>query len=408
MVRKKWDAIVIGAGPAGASAARTLVAAGLECLLVEKKKLPRHKMCSGILSNWAVDFVHRKFGPIPEQVYCQPSFLNGIALHFPSLGEPVVVPSLNAIPNVWRSHFDHFLAKTSGAKIRDGMALENIERQPHGFKVTCRPLPKTGRTNTVSFDAKYVVAADGANSPSIRRVMPEAFRGLPYGTGMQIHYRGKIDLDPQHYNVFFHLDMGFYAWANIKDDDIHVGVGATGNRKLPPYHANFVSLLEKRYGLKIQETLMREGMTGVMQAPLNHFTLGRGNFLAAGDAAGFIHNGGEGISCALTTGDLAAEAIRTAERTGKDALHVYRRIVRGEADLCLDQFNPLRMVQTIPFRMDLKAVWRKYSLKEISAMWKDLKTFGKQDNGFADTGIGRIAKQNMLHRLRHGSYPIDP
>jgi flavin-dependent dehydrogenase len=145
-----------------------------------------------------------------------------------------------------------------------------------------------------------------------------------------------------------------------------------------------------------------------MQAPLNHFTLGRGNFLAAGDAAGFIHNGGEGISCALTTGDLAAGAVQTAERTGQDALDVYRRIVRGEADLCLDQFNPLRMVQTIPFRMDLKAVWRKYSLKEMSAMWKDLKTFGKQDNGFADTGIGRIAKQNMLHRLRHGSYPIDP
>jgi flavin-dependent dehydrogenase len=180
-----------------------------------------------------------------------------------------------------------------------------------------------------------------------------------------------------------------------------------GNRKLPPYHANFVSLLEEKYGLQIQATLMREGMTGVMQAPLNHFTLGRGNFLAAGDAAGFIHNGGEGISCALTTGDLAAEAILTAERTGQDALDVYRRTVRGEAELCLDQFNPMRIVQTIPFRMDLKAVWRKTSLKEISLMWQDLKAFGKQDNGFAATGIGRIAKENMIHRLRHGCYSIN-
>ena len=93
MAGNQWDAIVVGAGPAGASAARTLVAAGMKCLLIEKKKLPRHKMCSGILSNWAVDFIHRKFGPMPQQVYCRPSFLNGIALHFPSLADPVVVSS---------------------------------------------------------------------------------------------------------------------------------------------------------------------------------------------------------------------------------------------------------------------------------------------------------------------------
>jgi flavin-dependent dehydrogenase len=407
MAQEKWDAIVIGAGPAGASAARTLVAGGLDCLLIEKKKLPRHKMCSGILSNWAVDFIHRKFGPMPEQVYCRPSFLNGIALHFPSLADPVVVPSLYAIPNVWRSQFDHFLAKASGAKIRDALALQNIEVLPDGFKVTCRPRAKKGQTKAVSFNTKYLVAADGSNSPSIRRVMPEAFQGLPVGTGMQIHYRGKIDLDPHHYNMFFHLDMGFYAWANIKDDDIHVGVGAMGNRKLPPYHANFVSLLEKRYGFKIQGVLLREGMTGVMQAPVNRFTLGRDNFLVAGDAAGFIHNGGEGISCALATGDLAAEAILTAEGTGQRVLDVYRRIVRHEAELCLDQLNPLRMVKASPFRMDMKAVWKKHSMKEILTMWQDLKAFGRQDNGFSDMGAGGFAKQNMIYRLRHGRYPIE-
>ncbi len=109
---------------------------------------------------------------------------------------------------------------------------------------------------------------------------------------------------------------------------------------------------------------MREGMAAVIQAPLNHFTLGTGNFLAAGDAAGFMHNGGEGISCALTTGNLAAEAILSAEETGLQALEVYRTAVRDEAELCLDQFNPLRMMKTFPFQMDMKGLWKKYSLKE--------------------------------------------
>ena len=295
MTEKRYDAIIIGAGPAGASAARTLVAGGMRPLLIEKKRLPRQKMCSGILSHWTVSFVHRKFGPIPEEVYGHPSFLDGVTLHFPSLSRPVVVPSREPIPNVWRSRLDHFLAQASGAEIRDGHELLNIEPESGGFRVLCRHIPKKGRARTLSFQSRYVVAADGGNSRSIKRLMPEAVRGMPYGTGMQLHYRGEIDLDPRKYNVFFHLDMGFYAWANIKDEDIHVGVGGIGNRKLPPYHARFLSLLKERHGFKIRETILREGMAGLVLGPLNVFVLGKGDFLAAGDAAGFVHQGGVGI-----------------------------------------------------------------------------------------------------------------
>jgi len=406
MAEKRWDAIVVGTGPAGASAARTLVAGGMECLLIEKRKLPRNKMCSGILSDWSVDFVHQKFGAMPRKIYGEPNFYNAVTLHFPSLPDPVVIPSKGPIPNVWRSHFDNFLARASGARIRDRLDLENIEPLGNGYKVICKRLQTGKPPGTLSFKTRYVVAADGANSRSLRRMMPETFRGVPFGTGMQLHYRGEVNLDPHQYHVFFYPDMGFYAWASIKTDDIHVGVGGVGKRSLLPYHANFVSLLEKDYGLKIQETILREGMAGVIRAPLNSFVLGKGNFLAAGDAAGFLHTGGEGISCALTTGDLAGEAILTAERNGLPAVDVYRKIVKKEAELCLDQFNLLRMIQTSPMRMDFKAIWRNHSLKELHGMWKDLKGFVAQDNGFSTIGIGKVARQNMLHYLRHGNYPI--
>jgi len=406
MAAKRWDAIVIGTGPAGASAARTLVAGGMECLLIEKKRLPRNKMCSGILSDWAVEFVHDRFGAIPREAHGEPNFYNAVSLHFPSLSDPVKVPTQVLVPNVWRSHFDHFLARASGAKIRDCLDLQNIEPQSGGFKVTCKRIQKGKPAGTVSLNAKYVVAADGANSRSLRRMMPETFQDVPLGTGMQIHYRGEINLDPQHYNMFFHLDMGFYAWASIKSDDIHVGVGGIGKRSLLPYHKNFVSLLQRNYGLKIRETIFREGMAGALRGPLNSFILGKGNFLVSGDAAGFLHNGGEGISCALTTGELAGEAILTAERKGCAALDVFRKIALKEAELCLDQFNPLRMIQTSPMRMDFMAVWLNHSLKELNALWQDLKAFGAQDNGFAETGVGKVLKQNLLYYLRHGSYPI--
>jgi flavin-dependent dehydrogenase len=52
-----WDAIVIGAGPAGAMAARELAAAGTRVLLVEKRSFPRDKVCGGCLNGRALSIL---------------------------------------------------------------------------------------------------------------------------------------------------------------------------------------------------------------------------------------------------------------------------------------------------------------------------------------------------------------
>ena len=67
MGRKRYDVIIIGAGPSGTSTGRTLSEGGLESLIIERKKLPRHKMCTSLLSKWTVGFVNRHFGVIPEK-----------------------------------------------------------------------------------------------------------------------------------------------------------------------------------------------------------------------------------------------------------------------------------------------------------------------------------------------------
>jgi len=407
MAETRWDAVVVGAGPAGASAARTLTEGGLKTLIVEKKRMPRQKMCSGILSDWTLDFVHRMFGPIPPDVYGSPAFITGVSLHFPSLPDPASIPTRSPVPNVWRGTFDRFLARASGAKIRDRLKMVSLREVPDGYLVGCEDTRKGGGRKPVAFRARYLVAADGANSRAIRQLMPGAFAGVPYGSGMQVLYRGEADLDPRHYHVFFHTGLGFYAWASVKDEAIHVGVGGLGRVKLPPVHARFVSLLQDRHGLRIREVALREGMTGVIRGPLNRFVLGRGNFLATGDAAGFVHNMGEGISCALTTGHRAGQAVLEAEQTGGTAHDVYRRIVRPEVELCLDQFNPLRMFFKLPIRMDNLALWRNHSLGQLKLMGHDLKAFARQDVGFRQIGLGRNMKRNTLHRLRHGSYPVE-
>jgi flavin-dependent dehydrogenase len=52
--RRVWDAVVLGAGPAGAIAARQLAAGGAQTLLVEKKAFPRGKVCGACLNESAL------------------------------------------------------------------------------------------------------------------------------------------------------------------------------------------------------------------------------------------------------------------------------------------------------------------------------------------------------------------
>jgi flavin-dependent dehydrogenase len=58
---KIFDAIVVGAGPAGAMAGNFLARAGLDVLLIEKSRFPRRKVCGGGLT-------HRAYKEIPFEI----------------------------------------------------------------------------------------------------------------------------------------------------------------------------------------------------------------------------------------------------------------------------------------------------------------------------------------------------
>jgi len=406
MAVNSYDAIVIGAGPAGAAAGRRLVAGEMKTLLVEKYKLPRRKMCSGLLSRWTVDFVHRHFGPMPETVYTETPFLKGFGFNFPSLPETLLAPTESPLPYVRRDRFDCFLAQGSGAKIKDGVRLTGIEQEKDGFKIFCDRLRKDGKTTRVTFRGRYVVAADGMNSRAVGRVLPDARRGMPVTTGIQKFYRAEIDLDPNYFHLVFHPNVGFFPWVNMKGGRVVVGVSGLEHQKAIRYYDNFIALLKGRFGLKIKELLREEAMAGYMMAYLNHFVLGQGNLLVAGDAAGFIH-GAEGISAALVSGDLAGQAILQADELHRKAVDLYRQNVRGEVDRCLDQLNPLRMFRNFPMAVDGKAFRAKLSLKALRLIYDDLKAFAAQDIGLKESGMGKVAKQNMIHHLLHRRYPVE-
>ena len=62
----------------------------------------------------------------------------------------------------------------------------------------------------------------------------------------------------------------------------------------------------------------------------SRFYLGKGKVLLVGEAAGFLNAFGEGISCALSTGLFAAEAITKGIKSGNDALAIYDELTKLE------------------------------------------------------------------------------
>jgi len=119
----------VGAGPGGSVAAKACATAGLETILLEKKRLPRDKVCSGMLLGcWARKLVQQEFGNIPVDVLVEP--YKGMGFH---LGGGRSTEMEVHIPVGWRKDLDYWMcskASQTGARLRDTAKVTGIRRTP--------------------------------------------------------------------------------------------------------------------------------------------------------------------------------------------------------------------------------------------------------------------------------------
>ncbi len=297
-----YDVIVIGAGPAGSTAAKALAEKGFCVLLVERHKLPRYKSCSGVLIQKTLDLVRLCFGKdVPLSAACTPVENKGMIFtddkgrefHFEQGGL-----------NVWRSSFDNWLteqAAASGAQVQDSTSAISCKEQSDSIAVTLHG------ERTYTEQARYVIDCEGVTGLLKRRLL-----GInqEFITTFQTFNQGKIQLDPHYFYAYLQPELSEYdAWFNVKDEMLVLGVSVKDTSRIRHFYGQFVSYMETHHGLHLQQQLKAEKWLMPHIRPGCPISYGQGRVLFAGEAAGFLNPMGEGISAGIESGYYAAQAI---------------------------------------------------------------------------------------------------
>lgn len=328
-----YDAVVVGAGPAGASAAHVLAEGGARVLLLEKARLPRYKPCGGGITPRARALSPLAAGCLPETV--------ARSLHLRGEGRQVRCDLPETIDMTMRDRFDAYLveqAVAAGAELRDSTPLRAMERMGGGIRV------QAGSDN---IHTSYLIGADGANGVSAGMAGFEAMAEPATAIEAELAVREETR---QRYDAAALLDFaamrGGYAWIFGKGDHLSVGVYTIDRRARRDLRPALAAFVAGHPDLREGRTLLQRGH----RVPLagGRQTRRRGPVLLAGDAAALADPlTGEGISYALASGRRAGASVLAALQGADGALPGYERYV--QRDLCGD-LRYARLVARIAYR----------------------------------------------------------
>lgn len=326
MVKSRYEVIVVGAGPAGSTAARLLGANDVETLLVEKEEPPRHKTCGGGLTDKTLRLMDRTFDRSAEELK-QRGIIN-YSSHRVRLGfgerELKRFEIEDSVHFTDRSEYDHFLfreAKKAGTETLVGDGVDEIDFAAN------RLTTESGRT----VEYGHLLAADGAHSPTRKALVRRGDAHCPYWSDqLAIALEAYVDRDeaPAPYDRSGILDLHLgvvnwgYGWVFPHENQLLVGVGG-----LKPVNPDIrESLL--RYGQILGIDLSNTTIKG-HPLPFGNYVRRpyQDNVLLLGDAGGFVDPlTGEGIFYAQRTGELAARAYLAGN--GPGTARRYGRFVR--------------------------------------------------------------------------------
>ena len=305
-----FDVAIVGGGPAGSSCAAFCATAGLHCLVIDREKFPREKVCGDCLNPSCWPVLERL--AITKNVWDLPhSKLSSVA--FIAIGGREVFLDLPSGPDceisVKRSLFDDLLlrrARDLGATLHEQTTVTGLNRTNNWEIETA-----SGQT----FHARILVGADGRNStvahlcnllprPARERVALQAHIPLPRDFGNRI--------------VLQFLREGYSGQAPVNETQLNLCLVGT-----PPTISTLRKWAERQFDLPADQPWRTITPLTRSTVPSAHE-----NLFFIGDAACVVEPfTGEGIYYALRSGELAANTIAKILRGDdrKAVLNEFRR-----------------------------------------------------------------------------------
>ena len=298
--RKEFEVVVIGAGPAGISCAKTLQKNRISNCIIEKKQFPRNKTCGGLVSNKTTTLLKENFPNVSKRLdevaaekTADVSLKNGEE----SSADFAVK---DAFYIVKRITFDNCLLEEY--KSLEGIIFENETDYSIDFSTNTIVL-----TDGSKLKYNYLVFADGANSTA-HNLFNIKRKGMGIGVEAFVPKRGK---DFSKVVIDFGAVGNGYAWIFPAGDDVNIGLGSKYKKsddyvgKLKKYLTTFGVSDEEMKDIKIKGAFLPYGkVVNQKKTPQN--------VLLIGDAAGFVDSiYGEGLYFAILSGKIAAESIKS-------------------------------------------------------------------------------------------------
>ncbi len=324
----EYDVIVVGAGPAGATAAFAASKAGYRTAIIERQNLHRPKVCGGLVTTPCAEIIQDTFGEdIATEAMVDPGIISVFLI--PPTGLRNGFPRPNKkIFNISRERFDGWLTDRAigvGTTAFGNTRVVGLEPDGEGLEIRT-----DGPRGLETLRCRFVIGADGVYSSVRRRLRPDEPNVL--ANVVQDYFACKGEFEPYFYIFFKKAVSPSYAYVIPKD-----GYAVLGTERIPGLQpdidqgmAALREWLLREFRFRADELAYREGWS----VPFGSVCYGQGSAILIGDAGGFCHPfTAEGILYGVQAGAMVPHLIARAETEARSLSSVFQEEFEPIGDL---------------------------------------------------------------------------